>query len=304
MRYQSLIIGTCLLVGAFLFGRFIDSSGTDSSTEFATTSSDESNATGQDASPSLAQLPSTSNPGRSLKDRLQGMGPASPGQSRSPFQLPSGDRSLVQDRDRESRPGSAAGALETESGDTQQPMTVTPDFSPLAGRLPLPHLLADTPDSGTRQPDEVVDAVPPLSGVLPRQPREPVGDSDVVVGPIGQMGATNHSPSASPPRSTMPPRQSTQVSPAELRQKVPFQLTARARSELAQVHRRSRRVTLDTNQFVNHTVELGETLQSISEKYFGRPDYYLDIYLANQDILINPSDVPAGRTLKIPVFEK
>ena len=75
------------------------------------------------------------------------------------------------------------------------------------------------------------------------------------------------------------------------------------RSGLGQVHRRSRRVTLVTDQFVLHRVNSGETLQSISEKYFGRPDYYLDIYLANQDILANPSSVSAGQTLKIPVFQ-
>jgi nucleoid-associated protein YgaU len=75
------------------------------------------------------------------------------------------------------------------------------------------------------------------------------------------------------------------------------------RGQLVHVSDRSTALTLDTNKFVNHRTGAGDTLRSISEKYYGKPNYYLDIYLANRDVLENLADVPVGIELRIPVYD-
>jgi hypothetical protein len=65
----------------------------------------------------------------------------------------------------------------------------------------------------------------------------------------------------------------------------------------------AQRLELDASRFHNHPTEAGETLSSISTRYYGKPDFFLDIYLANQTIMRNPGDVRPGMVLKIPVYE-
>ena len=84
---------------------------------------------------------------------------------------------------------------------------------------------------------------------------------------------------------------------------IPFGLTQRARSELVAVHKRSDQVKPAATHFLDHIAKEGDTLQSLSDQYYGRPDFYLDIYLANQNMLRNPSALPPGATIKIPVFQ-
>ncbi len=52
---------------------------------------------------------------------------------------------------------------------------------------------------------------------------------------------------------------------------------------------------------VIHEVEAGETLRTISQKYFGTKERYLDIYEANRDIIANPDEIKAGQKLVIPL---
>jgi nucleoid-associated protein YgaU len=85
---------------------------------------------------------------------------------------------------------------------------------------------------------------------------------------------------------------------------LPFGLTDEAKSRLVAIRSdASSRISLNTTKFVDHVVKRGETLQSISIRYFGNPDYYLDIYLANRTKLRNPVDVREGTFLRIPVYE-
>jgi nucleoid-associated protein YgaU len=49
-----------------------------------------------------------------------------------------------------------------------------------------------------------------------------------------------------------------------------------------------------------HTVEAGETLQKISQKYYGTTRYYPAIFETNKDILKTIDSVRAGQKLKIP----
>ena len=298
MRYQSLIVGICLLVGAFLFGRMINQPHLGRSSQLGSTDALDSGAADETERPSLAHLPSTSQPRQSLKDLLQGKQKRRSHPAESPFHLPSGDRSLVRDRKKE---------LTTESPSldaTEQPPAVaTPDFSSLAGPLTAPTRLADDVVGRSYPPDEVVDAVPPGR---PRADQTKPG-SGIEVGPIGRTDETRLTTRRSGNPPSMPRRQWVRPGPETLGpdtfgRQTPLQMGVSAKSELARVHQRSRRIALDTDQFVNHRVEPGETLQSISETYYGRPDYYLDIYLANQDVMANPSNLSVGQTLKIPVF--
>lgn len=85
---------------------------------------------------------------------------------------------------------------------------------------------------------------------------------------------------------------------------LPFGLTDQAKGRLAAIRSSANsRISLNTTQFVDHVIQPGETLQSISNRYFGKPDFYLDIYLANRNTLRNPADARQGMMLKIPVYE-
>lgn len=59
----------------------------------------------------------------------------------------------------------------------------------------------------------------------------------------------------------------------------------------------------EEGKFTEYVTRFGDTLPAISKHFYGTPDYYLDIYLANRDKLRNPAQVPAGIALKIPVYE-
>ncbi|MEM9942424.1 MAG: hypothetical protein AAF939_12735 [Planctomycetota bacterium] len=59
---------------------------------------------------------------------------------------------------------------------------------------------------------------------------------------------------------------------------------------------------LEPGQMIQHQVTGGETLQSISTKYFGRPNFYLDIYTSNRFQMRNPLDLREGMTLKFPRY--
>lgn len=49
-----------------------------------------------------------------------------------------------------------------------------------------------------------------------------------------------------------------------------------------------------------HTVKRGESLSTITKKYFGNPNLYMALYTANRDILSHPNSLHAGMTLKLP----
>lgn len=69
---------------------------------------------------------------------------------------------------------------------------------------------------------------------------------------------------------------------------------------LVPVADRSQDLDIPNDSFRIHVVRYGETLQSLARQYYGRPEYYLDIYLANQDLLSSPIHLPVGSALKIP----
>lgn len=55
--------------------------------------------------------------------------------------------------------------------------------------------------------------------------------------------------------------------------------------------------------FREYETQPGDTLQTISIKFYGTADYYFDLYLANRALLRNPASVPEGKIIKIPRFD-
>lgn len=55
--------------------------------------------------------------------------------------------------------------------------------------------------------------------------------------------------------------------------------------------------------FREYETQPGDTLQTISIKFYGTADYYFDLYLANRSLLRNPASVAPGKTIKIPRFD-
>jgi nucleoid-associated protein YgaU len=74
------------------------------------------------------------------------------------------------------------------------------------------------------------------------------------------------------------------------------------KSTLTRVQQRNHRLSIVAKNYLTHITQAGDTLHAISNKYYGKPDYYLDIYFANRDQLQNPSDIPEGLQLRIPEY--
>lgn len=53
-------------------------------------------------------------------------------------------------------------------------------------------------------------------------------------------------------------------------------------------------------EYINYTVQKGDTLQKISQKFYGTTKKWRKIFLANQDQLKTPDKVYPGKTIKIP----
>jgi nucleoid-associated protein YgaU len=49
-----------------------------------------------------------------------------------------------------------------------------------------------------------------------------------------------------------------------------------------------------------HTVQSGDTLSTISQRYYGTPSRYMDIYQANRDRLKTANALKIGQQLRIP----
>ena len=58
--------------------------------------------------------------------------------------------------------------------------------------------------------------------------------------------------------------------------------------------------TAETAEFQSYTVQKGDTLWSISRKFYGSGKKWRDIFEANQDVLTAPDKVRAGLEIKIP----
>ena len=87
--------------------------------------------------------------------------------------------------------------------------------------------------------------------------------------------------------------------------RLPLQLNSNAHSKLTRLRDSAiQKISLSTTQFSEYVVERGDSLQSIAAQHFGKPDYYLDIYLANRDRLRFPGDLRDGMSIRIPVYQQ
>jgi nucleoid-associated protein YgaU len=57
---------------------------------------------------------------------------------------------------------------------------------------------------------------------------------------------------------------------------------------------------IETVKMQNYTVQKGDTLQKISEKYYGTTKKWTKIYDANKDILKGPNSIYPGQVINIP----
>ncbi|MFT3869652.1 MAG: LysM peptidoglycan-binding domain-containing protein [Nibricoccus sp.] len=58
--------------------------------------------------------------------------------------------------------------------------------------------------------------------------------------------------------------------------------------------------TRPSTSYRRHVVAKGDTLYSLSTKYYGNPSRWRDIYAANRDVMRNTDDYKIGMVLKIP----
>src|SRR4051794_14412719 len=104
---------------------------------------------------------------------------------------------------------------------------------------------------------------------------------DLVTGdqPVDRTAATTLNPAASAP----PAAPRNQVSPVKGKTMSRSEETAEAETAARQ-----------------HTVEEGETLFSLAQRYYGDGDRFADIYRANRKVLKTPDALAPGTVLVIP----
>ena len=222
----------------------------------------------------------------------------------SPFQLPSGKQQLVKSQTDENRQDTPVHmATPTEN---PQPIDeiVKPDFSRLETAILEtdwePFVAQTTPPRLLKIPDP-----PALDPTWPMGETGDTYESNAIANKL-QLPPSHAITPVQPPfgridRET--PTTTRNTRPFSRATGIPFGLNQQARSELVGVHNRSDQVKPATTNFLDHKTKPGDSLQSLSDQYYGRPDFYLDIYIANQDKLINPATLPPGMTIKIPIFQ-
>jgi nucleoid-associated protein YgaU len=58
--------------------------------------------------------------------------------------------------------------------------------------------------------------------------------------------------------------------------------------------------TASSPQFFEYTVQLGDTLSEISEKFLGSQSRYREVYEANKDRMASPDHLRVGKSIRIP----
>ena len=73
------------------------------------------------------------------------------------------------------------------------------------------------------------------------------------------------------------------------------------RYRMVPVRERAGRWNPEPKEYVSYNTVFGDTLHNLSTKFFGTPDRYLEIYLANRQLFESPSEVPVNTEIRIPV---
>lgn len=66
----------------------------------------------------------------------------------------------------------------------------------------------------------------------------------------------------------------------------------------------SGRAGAQTASLRRHTVQEGDSLFALAEKYYGDGDRFIDLYLANKGVLRRPDQLPSGTVLVVPDLEE
>ena len=271
--YVQVIVGGMLLITAFLFGRYINDKPIlhgKPTTELA--DSEEAKPLnlniGQDEGPKEPTVDENSSVNtlqQSLRDRILG------------------DRKRTRNQTNTESPKLATNSSELP----KLPLKVQdghdalrPDFSHLEQKLPAPKLAAKN------------------------EPRIYGFDETTRKEPTSSKANRIPTPDAlSRPESILRPTQSAQLSSDSKNNASTTlgKLTTSQDKNLIPVRNRRNVKTTIADKYIDHTTAFGDTLHSLSIRYFGKPDYYLDIYLANKELFENPSNMPVNVTLKIPV---
>ena len=129
-------------------------------------------------------------------------------------------------------------------------------------------------------------------------------DQDLSTGNRGYLKGQSASAETVEKKST----RTTHVVEIELRSPIKFEKATTETKEQVKEGKtlQGNSVSMDMPAFVTeetfqkYTVQKGDTLQKISQKFFGTNKKYLKIYEANKDVLKAPNNVYPGQTLKIP----
>lgn len=167
------------------------------------------------------------------------------------------------------------------------------------GLVPLPSLEQDTIAATSI---EIVDPAAAFRGPESRvQPQARMGALD--------SGMTPLDPRRRAPTAVLAPETSgSDLNPISNSQRrvarLPFKLNSNARTRLTRLRDQTiEKISLGTTKFADHVVENGESLQAIATRYFGKPDFYLDIYMANRDRLKFPGDIRDGMVIRVPIYQ-
>ena len=291
--FAQVVVGGVLLVTAFLFGRYINdqpilpNNGSDK-----VVASGELNRQVEDRAPSQSLPPKKNNSlQRTLRDRILGdriknrvpqqqsplkeVAPTNQVATTTPFQLPEQEIVVPNFSHLELSPVEPLGEISESNSNSDQTAEAKPTFS----RLPR------------------------KNESLPRMTFSPSKDRED--NPIkAQAERRPNAIQSTAKKSPLPNNSTANTKEKEITvRRGKFKLE-RPKNEMVPVRHRESKLTSKSDQFLSYKTVFGDTLHSISSHFFGKPDYYLDIYLANKDQLVNPATVPANITLRIPVMDE
>ncbi len=275
--YQQMIVGGMLLVTAFVFGRYVMNHPPDSKPIANTAEPDELKLQAVSSPPLSTAGNDAKTLQQSLRDRILG----------ERAQNSTASKTLTPKPEIESKNESTALATLAE-----QPIAV-PDFSHLEPESPSPTPPIDTQSQRLAAREIAVAEKRTDFENADRSELSPkfgleLSDNSRPDLRVNQSGPARFSIEPKPPADAFTHRGEINIRELE--------------AKLVPVQRKQSQLNLQNREFVDYTTVFGDTLHSLSTKFFGSPEFYLDIYLANRELLRNPSDVPVNTTIRIPVI--
>ena len=289
--FAQVMVGGVLIVTAFLFGRYINNQPILPGTEALAASSNSLNRQITDDKQPEVKQPQDSNAlQRSLRDRILGeratnrnpQKPILPPKSepevtvaKTPFKLPEQEIVIPNFSQLELDP------IEPKRKLAEQ------NFSQIQPTMPPREKVASWPAMPPRM------KFPPHSKIAEPNEHDLIRDYSFP----GNRESRRKLPPISKPVPDTAPKKDVVVRRGK------FNLD-RPKNNMVPVRHRESKLTTESDQYISYQTVFGDTLHSISSHFFGKPDYYLDIYLANKDQLVNPATVPVNSTLRVPVMDK